>query len=352
MSARSFLLLILLSFPTFTHAQVVLGIAEGVTQKKSPSIFISQIVDSTSSRIIGKVFLANKNKTPVRLSLDADQYFTGLATKMQNYDPNKDSIIAVINQVSLHELSSGNVVNGRLRLAVSYYRKNFNEENLLLRKLSMGNYNRSFGSATPKSFEKIIATTFSKNIDFFNSWVKLNQARHPAFIDSSEVIIKPAYKLNVPDTVYYGSRPITWDDFKGETANRNPRFAAAIFPNIAFDLEMEIQNRKLIAHFTPKVYMVQGMSWVKSTNRIDYALQHEQLHFDIAQVAMNRLTERLRKIKSNSPEELQSRIQFEYLEAYREMNRLQKLYDEETRHGLNEYTQAFWQVEIKNWLKE
>ncbi len=41
-----------------------------------------------------------------------------------------------------------------------------------------------------------------------------------------------------------------------------------------------------------------------------------------------------------------SEIAYEYLESYREMNRLQQQYDDETNHGLNQAAQQRWNHRI------
>jgi hypothetical protein len=115
---------------------------------------------------------------------------------------------------------------------------------------------------------------------------------------------------------------------------------------------MKIENQVLKAYFTPRVYMVQGMSWVRNSNLSTYSLEHERLHFDIAKIAMNRYVERVEQIYELTPEDLQSRIQYEYLEAYREMNRFQEMYDDETGHGVNQMVQASWRNKIADILKE
>lgn len=343
--------LLLISF--LANSQLVLGIAEEVSKKSATNFHISQIIDSTKSTTIGRVFLADKKRTmPVKIFTKADKYFTEFARKLYVHQHAKDSIVLIINNLKLSESESEDILRGGVWLTISYYLQHEGIQTLLLNKTTSIIYKRTFGSATPKSFEELLAAAFTKNIDFFSSWKTLNHNYHPAFISKSEVIIQPRYLQNVDDTIYYNSRPITWADFKGEAVNRGTKFAAAIFPNIAFDLEMEIKNRILKAYFTPKVYMVQGMSWVKDNALDDYSLEHEKLHFDIANVAMNKMIKKITKIEAKTFDDLQSRIQYEYIEAYREMNRLQTIYDDETGHGLNKLTQEFWKTQVSGWSKE
>lgn len=342
----------LLTIPYIAISQLVLGISDKVDNKTVIDFTISEIIDSTSENSIGKVYLADgKRTTPVRLSGNIKKYFATLAGKIRHESKRNESILLIINKLSLIESKNGNVLDGKVQLTVSYYLNNSESKAFLLKKTSSTAYKRTFGSATPKSFENLIASLFTQNITFFSNWKSLNQTYHPAFVNKSEIIITPPFLQNTKDTIFYGSRPITWDDFKGNPKQKS-RYAAAIFASIAFDLEMEIKDGILKAYFTPKVYMVPEMSWVRSSSLNHYSLEHERLHFDIAKITMNRYVQRVKQIDALTPEDLQSRIQFEYLAAYREMNYLQELYDDETGHGTNKLTQSFWRVQANKWLKE
>lgn len=353
MVLKTFLVLLIFQFPLLLAAQLTLEIADVVDRNITPNFVISHVVDSTESTTLGNVYLADKKRTiPVKLSMGVDTYFEQLAQQILRYPRKSDSISLSINNLSLQESESDGILKGSLRLTISYSSKYSDGELFLIKKTSNVAYRRTFGSATPKSFEKLLAKAFHQNIEYFSSWKTLNQGYHPAFIIKSNVVIRPPFTINTLDTVYYENGPISWGDFKGKPMDARTNFAAAIFPNIAFDLEMELKNQTLTAYFTPKVYMVQGMSWVKDNSINDYALAHEQLHFDIAKIAMNRMIKRVKMIEATTPEDLQSRIQFEYLEAYREMNRLQKAYDDETMHGVNRMIQNFWKSRIQAWLKE
>ena len=46
--------------------------------------------------------------------------------------------------------------------------------------------------------------------------------------------------------------------------------------------------------------------------------------------------------KKRNPELFEAKLNTIYMDSYREMNRLQELYDGQTRHGLNKEIQARW----------
>jgi hypothetical protein len=345
----TYLFLLLVSFGE-VHSQITLYPKAETNVTRSAPFQVKDFTNNLGSRRVGYVYLADKENTKsLILSENASSYFEKVYRYNFLSEITSDSVTIHIKKLNLTEQKSGAILNGKVVIELAYFSKNGEE---LLVKVTNSAYERTFGSATATVFQQVIAQVFIRNIDYFNLWLYRNSNHHPALITKSEVIVNLDYLQNIKDTIYYGTRPISWADFTGKPINQHTRFAAAIFPNIAFDLEMKIQNRTLMAYFTPKVYMVQGMSWVKSDALNDYSLEHEKLHFDVAKIAMNRMTKRVKEIKANNPDDLQSQIQFEYLEAYREMNRLQEAYDDETGHGVNQLTQAFWKTQISQWLKE
>jgi hypothetical protein len=98
--------------------------------------------------------------------------------------------------------------------------------------------------------------------------------------------------------------------------------------------------------------MVRGMSWALPSSLNDYALAHEQLHFDIAKLVTERFKKKIAAMQADLIIDLNSMIQYEYLESYREMNQLQKQYDLDSNHSLYRQGQADWETKVKKWLSE
>jgi hypothetical protein len=99
-----------------------------------------------------------------------------------------------------------------------------------------------------------------------------------------------------------------------------------------------------------KTFMLKSSSWVKPPALNAYSLNHEQRHFDIARIITERFKSKLHP-DSLSIEDYNSNIQYQFLESYREMSRLQELYDSETNHGLNVAAQERWNARIDADLK-
>ncbi|MNL35691.1 hypothetical protein D3C87_1577340 [compost metagenome] len=94
-----------------------------------------------------------------------------------------------------------------------------------------------------------------------------------------------------------------------------------------------------------KTFMVKSMSWGRPESRDAGTLRHEQIHFDITRLVVEKFKERLRKAELTF-EDYDSEIQYQFLEAFREMNHDQEQYDGETGHGLNAGVQAAWDKKI------
>ena len=93
--------------------------------------------------------------------------------------------------------------------------------------------------------------------------------------------VKPG---NASDTIAYDlKRKLTWDDFKGRPDENS--FAAAITQS-GFGYRMSVQNvnGRIKMDITVFCYFNKANSWVKKGENTNYALLHEQHHFDITYI--------------------------------------------------------------------
>jgi hypothetical protein len=152
------------------------------------------------------------------------------------------------------------------------------------------------------------------------------------------------------DTVFYSpDRPLTWADFKARP-RRGSRYAAEINPNFAYQGKSRVVNGVVELTLTLKTFMLKSGSWVTAPALNDYALNHEQRHFDISRIITERFKNKLNP-DSLSIEDYDSNVQYQFLESYREMSRMQELYDDETRHGIDRAAQERWNARIDADLK-
>ncbi|SMO83654.1 DUF922 domain-containing protein [Solitalea koreensis] len=154
-------------------------------------------------------------------------------------------------------------------------------------------------------------------------------------------------KKEVGDTVFYSfDRPLSWNDFSGKSRSQNNN-AAMSFTGFGYQARISSREDTLRIRIEIMVYFQKSASWVLSGYHTDYVLAHEQLHFDIARIAAENFKNKLKVREDFNYQDADSIMQYEYLEAYREMNKLQDAYDTETRHGLDKEAQAKWQKKVK-----
>lgn len=346
---RCFFLISYLLQLLVAEAQLVVAIP--TNKQPIRTDFHIKILESKATNKIGTIKTSTNQTQTIELkktiSVIFQQYFD------QTISTTNDSLTVYfsIDTLWISEIPTTNLLEGTISLKGNFYSIK-RSDTLFLTSIQLSQvYRRSVGNINPKNIESLLQSTANNCISYIDKWILANRQTHEAFVKNSQVIILPDYAISDADTLYYSAKPISWDDFKGQPKSVS-KFGASIFANIAYQLTTRTQDGSIVAQVTSKVYMVRGISWVLPTNRNDYALRHEQLHFDIAQVVMNRFKKKLLMLEADLHDDLISQIQYEYIETYREMNRLQTAYDAETEHGKNTIKQAEWDKKIKSWLDE
>lgn len=132
---------------------------------------------------------------------------------------------------------------------------------------------------------------------------------------------------------------LSWDDFQGI---RRPfsAYAAVISSNIFLEYD-SISERHA-------AYAAQNnqLSWVmRDLYNPDYALNHEQRHFDISEIHSRMLNQQLDSLEEGDDPEL-------LLETHRMLlNFMQSRFDNETDHGLRIDIQRSWEYKIDSMLQ-
>lgn len=134
---------------------------------------------------------------------------------------------------------------------------------------------------------------------------------------------------------------LQWSDFKGRPESGSPAVAMTHSGFQTFPTNEKIGDRtyvrtKVVAQFDCHE------SWVRSSEKNnDYALKHEQGHFDISEIFARKLAKELNKrpISVYSYNEIMGNT---YDRIFSEMSDFQIRYDNETRHSLDRPKQAQW----------
>lgn len=140
---------------------------------------------------------------------------------------------------------------------------------------------------------------------------------------------------------------LTWKDFKGKL-DTSSRYKAMIFNQIG--VTDEKFDDKIIFNFPAT--MNRSKSWTKDTASTSL-LKHEQVHFDIAELAARKLRKDCSQHVSTDVHRSFEFIQntYDYYEI-RYKHSLNKAYDSETNHGMIKSKQKKWEEKIAKELKE
>lgn len=150
------------------------------------------------------------------------------------------------------------------------------------------------------------------------------------------------------DTLHWSKyRKLTWKDFQGV---QDDSINAAITV-VAFTTNSKYLSDSTISVVVNAVFY-KSKSWVNKEHQTYYNLNHEQRHFDIAEVYARKANAELKKYKFNRSTVIND-IQkiFDYYS--KERDKIQELYDKETTFPkINNKKQKEWNTKIDKWLEE
>lgn len=152
-------------------------------------------------------------------------------------------------------------------------------------------------------------------------------------------------KGGVNDTTFYAkNRKLEWKDFRGRP-DVGSDAAAITASGFGYLLAMHSINRR--TSFVVSVYCFYDKqhSWVKPGMQSDYALLHEQHHFDITYINTCAFMEKLRtaRFSLSNYREVIDRI---YSQSYNALENMQNDYDGQTKNGQLKSVQLLWNKKV------
>jgi hypothetical protein len=262
-------------------------------------------------------------------------------------------VIVSLKRCSIMESAlSGGQVEGHVSLVMSFSLEDRND--VPEGGLHLTDYN---GSATytrnagqPQDIEPTLRHVLENGFIYLNTWMNRQATTNIKLAKAVKVTFEDYREKSEGDSIYYSvGRPLTWDDFQSKTPNS--RYDAEIYPSIGYDERNTVNNGIVHVQLLMKVCLPKSACWVKEGSRSPYILNHEQRHFDIAKIAAERFKQKVLS-EQLPPGNFDGPVNVDYLESYREMTDMQKLYDEETRHGSNQSAQERWNGYIDKELKK
>lgn len=238
------------------------------------------------------------------------------------------------------------VYEGDVQLVIGFFKKGEFEPFHLVDFTGSIQYRRS-----PNRLDiipEVVNKIFLNASEYFDTWMNMQVMNNPNLATEVQLEIIDRVKASHQDTVYYDpNRPLVWEDFADQPRGKS-KFNASIFTSFAIQGKTTVEAGKIIQILEFDIYMLPNQSWVKSPS--DYSLNHEQRHFDVVRIVADRFIHTLKSLNLD-PDWYEATLNDTYLDAYREMNRLQEIYDKQTRHGMDTVEQERWNRMLDEALK-
>ncbi len=144
--------------------------------------------------------------------------------------------------------------------------------------------------------------------------------------------------------VWSATRPLTVADFQAKVP------ASPLAALTASDIKAGCACKDYVFSADVKATFDPAQSWFKDPAHASAALlRHEQLHFDLTELAVRRLRQKLSLMQFDCLK-LQPKFNQVTKVAYTEWGNEQFRYDSDTGHGLNAVRQAFWEKQTREKL--
>ncbi|GGH16078.1 hypothetical protein [Mucilaginibacter phyllosphaerae] len=259
-------------------------------------------------------------------------------------------VIIKLNDLNVSEvIAAPGVVKGEIKLSMAFYLQKGEDPIHLVDYHTTTSYRRKAGPA--QQIEPLLRSALNNSLSYLNNWMNAQAPGNIKLARSFKITFKDYNEPAEGDTIYYATnRPLKWDDFKGKMQT-DSRHGAEIFAGIGYEEEKKVENATIYLTFAMKVYAPKSACWVSPGTLTPYNLNHEQRHFDIAKLVAEHYKKEI-LAQNPTPDSYDAIISMGYLDALREMNKMQKLYDNETAHSINSYQQQMWNNRIDKELAE
>ncbi|WP_162633153.1 hypothetical protein [Echinicola strongylocentroti] len=345
--------LFLLCFINVAKAQdapVYLVLKSSKQSIRPAEFFISGVQDiRTAQPSIGEIYTSSQSLRKESLEVRG-----GVVKSLEDFvegmlytDRSKRPVVVQVKEMDVAEKSgSDGKVKGEIGLSLRFLL----EEDSLVHLLDYdggARYTRSLGryAVIGNAMEQSLGNA----LNYFNEWMNQQASRNIKLAKELDMEIVDYPVQEKGDTVFYHyGRGLDWDDFK---ASPHPRsgFAASIFTSFSWEGDPIVEDGKVKLQLIVKVFMLKSSSWVKPGHKDGYGINHEQRHFDITKIVVERFKDKVKAMEL-TPHDYDGKIGYLYIETYREMNRMQEAYDEETDHGRNKAAQQKWNALINEEL--
>lgn len=320
---------------------------------KPTEFYVAGIVDDRNDRTsIGKLVLFGSNEQAETFIANLEGGCQQAINKFVNSSISQNAklrpVVIRLKKLTIAEnAANAGRIEGHVNLIISFELKRGDDTLHLLDYTGGVKYNRLVKQT--EVIEPALSKSLQAAFKYFNNWISRNAGENEKLAKTLTISLTDFSGNSGDDTIYYSkSRPLKWNDFTGKI--QRSKYAAVVAPGFGYDEEKEVVDGVIRIKMAVKVYVAKSGSWVKEGSRDTYSLNHEQRHFDLVKLVAERFKQKLHP-GSLPIGNYDGIINFEYIESYREMNNLQKKYDEETRHGLDRVAQDRWNQYIDKELQ-
>ena len=317
--------------------------------------YIAGVTDQRSERgPIARLALAlNRPTQPVDLEQGISASFQQFINQGLKQNKKLRPIAMRIQQCRVSETANGNRVTGQFTFSVTFEllgKDDSGAETItrLTDYRGSANYTRPLGETAV--IEASIRQALVASLRSLNEYMNRESGRNEKLARSLKINFIDDTRITDDDTVHYNpTRKLIWADFRGEP-RQGSHYAAEVFTSFSYEGKSTVKDGVIILNLGVKAYMLKNSSWGRSDARTAYALNHEQRHFDITKIIVERFK---RKIHPDSLtlEDYNSITQYQFIETFRELSRMQTQYDDETNHSLNQPAQERWNQKIDEELR-
>lgn len=321
---------------------------------KQQAFYISQVQDERSQKT-PVAELANRTADH-QVKVVATNLKPSPATSISRYlqqnlpaDRARWPVIMQIKELKITETPSADGrIEGHIQVALDFgLDKPYSFEHLIAYPGRL-RYVRSVDNAA--SIERNLRSMLKGGLEYLNQWIKDNAQTSRKLATAVKINIGDYTEITEGDTIYYSAkRRLTWADFQSKLRPSGP-YQAAVMPSIGYTQEMKVNAGTIEVNLLMKAYVPKSACWANPSGRDDYALNHEQRHFDIVKIIAEQYKKKLKEAKL-TPDTYEAFINMQYLDSFRDMDKMQKAYDEETAHGQNRGVQEQWNNRIDAALK-
>lgn len=145
-------------------------------------------------------------------------------------------------------------------------------------------------------------------------------------------------------------KPLSWSDFQGEP-NHRISYDASTNSGMSYSWSLSTSAQgKNEFKYEVRSNFYPNLSWVKSAEKNEHLLAHEQLHFDISELHARKLRKAMLEYCLGENVKQDLRDIYHRIEGDRQ--RMQEQYDAESKHSIDRENEAKWQEFVKQELHQ